>query len=655
MASWRIGRYRTLLTGVVAAQGLALAVTLAIGLMMADSYDRLISDYAADRMTATGQEAVDELLWQDHVALVARTGGEIAAELQPLLAAEDAAAVTAHLDGVYGRGSVSSGEIALLGVSVLDVAAAPGPAHWRTGGDTPLPAPMLATMAAREGAERLRPLSHGWLRDGRPVVSVAVPVGGLRLQGYAVLHVDPVGALGGLDLRLATPVRVVALDGADLLVPTNVALPADAVSETTPLEVTGPDGTILFRVEIRADRTELQAMMVRARDAALLMVLGLAGTLAVAVSLLVWRYLARANAREMGLAAEIAETRRQEEAAAAAAARARAEEQAVQARVVGDLAAGLERMAAGDLSSPIASPPDDPFPERYETLRASYNATLDRLAAALGEIEAVAEGVRGGARDVSRAATEMSRRAETQAATLEESAAALSEMTASVRSAAGKAGEADAAVGTVRREAEESGEVVGSTVEAMRRIAESSGRVSQIIGVIEDIAFQTNLLALNAGIEAARAGEAGRGFAVVASEVRGLAQRASGSAQEIRELISVSGEQVQEGVDLVHRTGEALERIIARVSSVSDLVSDISVSAREQSVGLQEIDTVVNQLDQVTQANAAALEETTASSQQMHNEAERLTEALARFSISGDTAFRSGDPGAEANGRAAAG
>lgn len=655
MAGWRIGKYRTLLIGVLVAQALALVVTLGIGLMTAQTYGELVTDYSAERITATGREAVDELLWQEHVDLVAGTGREIAAELQPLLAADDPSAVSAHLAGVYARGTVSSGEVGLLGVTALDAAAAQGPAHWREGGETPLPAPMQAALAAREGAERLRPLPYGWLRDGRPVVSVAVPIGGLRLQGYAVLHVDPVGALSELDLRLATPVRVVAMDDSQLLLPENVELPAGAITATVPLEVAGPDGTPLFRVEINADRTELQALMMQARNSSLLLVLGLAGTLAVAVSLLVWRYLARAHGRETALAAEIAEKQTQEEVAAASAARTQAEEQAVQARVVRDIAAGLERMAAGDLTSPIQSPASDPFPERYEALRASYNTTLERLAAAVAEIEAVADGVRGGAMDVSRAAKDMSRRAETQAATLEESAAALSEMTASVKSAAEKAGEADAAVGTVRRDAEESGTVVGSTIEAMRRIEESSGQVSQIIGVIEDIAFQTNLLALNAGIEAARAGDAGRGFAVVASEVRGLAQRASDSAQEIKDLISVSGGQVQEGVQLVHRTGEALERIIARVAAVSDLVSDISVSAREQSVGLQEIDTVVNQLDQVTQANAAALEETTASSQQMHHEAERLTEALGRFSTAADTLVPNGAPRLEGGRRATAG
>ncbi|MBK5927499.1 methyl-accepting chemotaxis protein, partial [Rhodobaculum claviforme] len=300
---------------------------------------------------------------------------------------------------------------------------------------------------------------------------------------------------------------------------------------------------------------------------------------------------------------------------------------AEQRAVVATLRAGLSGLARGDMATRI-----DQAMGEYDEIRHEFNALGRDLGAVIAQAQSSATSVRETAAQLAQGSGEMSHRAETQAATLEQSAAALDQMTASVKSAADKASEADGAVGTVRREADDSRAVVAATVAAMGKIEASSTQVAQIIGVIDDIAFQTNLLALNAGVEAARAGEAGRGFAVVASEVRALAQRASGSAQEIKELISTSGLQVQEGVDLVGRTGAALERIAGRVAEVSELVSDISVSAREQAAGLQEINSGVNQLDEVTQANAAALEQATAAAQALNEEAERLAEALARFS-----------------------
>ena len=303
-----------------------------------------------------------------------------------------------------------------------------------------------------------------------------------------------------------------------------------------------------------------------------------------------------------------------------------------------EMGRNLAALSAGDLRIRMDASGWSALDDATRALADDFNKLAGSFAAIIDEARSSADTVRGAAAQLAEGAGEMSQRAETQAATLEQSAAALDEMTASVKSAADKAGEADSTVGTVRREAEESRSVVSATVEAMSKIEANSGQVSQIIGVIDDIAFQTNLLALNAGVEAARAGEAGRGFAVVASEVRALAQRASGSAQEIKELISKSGPQVQEGVTLVGRTGDALVRITERVSEISTLVSDIYASSREQSDGLQEINDGVNQLDQVTQQNAAALEQSTASSQQLHHEAERLSTALGRFVTAGTDA-----------------
>jgi methyl-accepting chemotaxis protein len=301
--------------------------------------------------------------------------------------------------------------------------------------------------------------------------------------------------------------------------------------------------------------------------------------------------------------------------------------QADQQQVVESLRAGLGALAGGDLAARL----EDAFGAEYEGLRNDFNEALDTLREAMTSLAETSHSIQRGAGEISSAADDLSRRTEGQAATLEETAAALDQLTASVRSSADGAANAAEAVESARKDAEESGETVRRAVAAMNRIEKSSEQISRIIGVIEDIAFQTNLLALNAGVEAARAGDAGRGFAVVASEVRALAQRSSEAAKEIKDLISESTEQVGEGVDLVGQAGTALEQIVTRVAQIAERVSEIASSAREQSTGLGEINTGVNQLDQVTQQNAAMVEESTAASHALNGEAEQLAALVRRF------------------------
>ena len=300
-----------------------------------------------------------------------------------------------------------------------------------------------------------------------------------------------------------------------------------------------------------------------------------------------------------------------------------------QAVVVAALGEGLDHLMRGDLTYSLTQP----FPPHYAKLQNDFNAAIAQLKSAMSVVVTNVSAIRSGSGEISHAADDLSRRTEQQAASLEETAAALDEITATVNKTASGARQASQTVQAAKDDAETSGHVVRDAVGAMSAIEKSSQEISQIVGVIDEIAFQTNLLALNAGVEAARAGDSGRGFAVVASEVRALAQRSAEAAKEIKTLITASSQQVNAGVSLVGQTGEALQRIVSRVAEIDGLVSEIAASAQEQATGLQQVNTAVNQMDQVTQQNAAMVEESTAASHSLSQEAEVLASSVSRFQI----------------------
>ncbi|MBX5016571.1 methyl-accepting chemotaxis protein [Rhizobium lentis] len=327
----------------------------------------------------------------------------------------------------------------------------------------------------------------------------------------------------------------------------------------------------------------------------------------------------------------------------------KAREAAELERAVAALGDGLRRLAAGDLASHI----DEPFVAHLDALRQDFNHSVEKLNEAMQAVGANARAIGAGANEIRSSADELSRRTEQQSASVEETAAALEEITTTVRDAAKRAEEASQLVTRTRHGAEKSGEIVRKAVAAMREIEKSSGEISNIIGVIDDIAFQTNLLALNAGVEAARAGEAGKGFAVVAQEVRELAQRSAKAAKEIKDLINNSGTHVQTGVTLVGETGKALDVIVTEVQEINQHVHAIAEASREQSIGLQEINTAVNTMDQGTQQNAAMVEQSTAASHNLATEAAALNSLLGQFRLTGTGGFAAAAPIASAAPRVA--
>ena len=293
------------------------------------------------------------------------------------------------------------------------------------------------------------------------------------------------------------------------------------------------------------------------------------------------------------------------------------------------LKSGLQRLAEGDITARI----DTPFREDFDGLRRDFNQTITELQSVVSEIRVNSISIQSYSRQMQSAAEDLAKRTEQQAASLEQTSAALDQITARVRTSAERANEAGGMVEGTRQTSERSGKVVADAMSAMERIEDASREIGNIINVIDEIAFQTNLLALNAGVEAARAGEAGKGFAVVAQEVRELAGRAATAAKDIKTLVHKSSEEVRNGVDLVTATGDVLSHIGEDVVQISDHVLSIASAAHEQNTGLSEINAAVSQMDQVTQRNAAMVEETNAASVTLAQDADKLIQVISRFKL----------------------
>ena len=298
-------------------------------------------------------------------------------------------------------------------------------------------------------------------------------------------------------------------------------------------------------------------------------------------------------------------------------------------QMTGEIADISGAMSEGDLTRDIRGE----YLGVFGQLKSGVNGMATKLRAFVGDLRSSAESVRAASAEISAGSIDLAQRTESQAASIEETAASMHELTTTVKQNAANAHTASDLATKARSSADRGGQVMHKAVDAMNGIEKQAEKITDIVGLIEEIAFQTNLLALNASVEAARAGEAGKGFAVVAQEVRALAQRAASASRDIKALISASNAQVREGGQLVMQAGEGLGDIVASVKKVSEIVAEIAAASGEQASGLEQINTAVSQMDEMTQRNGAMVEETSASAQALSNLAMKLTQLIGFFRI----------------------
>jgi methyl-accepting chemotaxis protein len=332
-----------------------------------------------------------------------------------------------------------------------------------------------------------------------------------------------------------------------------------------------------------------------------------------------------------------------------------AQEQAEAFRALG---VGLGKLSSGDLTFRLT----EGFTQSFAAIKDDFNATMAKIGETIGAIAAATREVANAAAEISTSTTDLSQRTEEQSSNLQETTSSMDQISATVKKNAENAQRANTSAGGTREVADRGGQVVAKAVGAMARIEESSGKISDIISVIDEIARQTNLLALNAAVEAARAGEAGRGFAVVASEVRSLAQRSAQAAKDIKDLIINSTGQVKEGVELVNQAGTALTEIVDSIKKVAEIVSEIAAASADQASGLEQVNTSLGQMDEVTQQNSALVEENAATAKTLERQAQDMHERVSFFQLedgeaaaTSRVALAAERPVAAAPGRAASG
>lgn len=666
--------------------GLTLAAVLAasggVGYYMSLRYEELMDEGTLQGDAKMARALASNRIWNMHYKTVAPVTQAIAqsATLRTAVAAKDEAGAIAALREEFGRGAISSGQVTLRGATIHDADMKLIGAEWR-GPPLVISEALLQPLTKREGAARMQLAQVGWNSPVGPVQTVVAPVGGLRLSGYIALHVDPLPELNGLEQQLGLNIAVHMLDGAQLVRLTGVAASADTDIVETRIDLPGPEGGRVADLVVGRDLAGLHSSLLATRLSSFTIFIVIAGGIAAIALIMVARYLAAVRRREAAqdaaeaklraereesdrLSAEREETQRTAFEAERKTQERRLEESVgaiVDAANVGDLsrristeeleggnlrlATSINRLlvttesAIKDVGAVLAPLADGDISQRvtaqheglFGTLRDDTNRLADQLGHMAGQLTKSAERVHVAAAEISDGSQDLSSRTESQAASIEETAASMHEITETVKQNADNAQAANQLATMARDTAEKGGNVVREAVSAVTQIEDSAQKISDIVGLIDEIAFQTNLLALNASVEAARAGEAGKGFAVVAQEVRALAQRSANASKDIKGLIATSNAQVKTGASLVNQAGTSLTEIVTAIKKVSDIVAEIAAASREQATGLDQVNTAVAAMDEMTQRNAALVEETSASARSLSDQAVQLKDLLRFF------------------------